>query len=65
MLAKYAAMATALFILMALPLTILFVGALLAKLPFGEQVPDYLRALAGAAAAAPWSSPASGWSSPR
>jgi ABC-2 type transport system permease protein len=47
--AKYAAMASALFVLMALPLTILFVGALLAKLPIGEQVPDYLRSLGGAA----------------
>jgi ABC-2 type transport system permease protein len=46
--AKYAAMASAVFLLMALPLTILFVGALLAKLPIGEQVPDYLRALGGA-----------------
>ena len=35
-----------------LPLTILFVGALLAKLPLDEQVPDYLRSLVGAAALA-------------
>ena len=47
-LAKYAAMTTALFMLLALPLTILFVGALLAKLPLDEQVPDYLRSLVGA-----------------
>lgn len=47
--AKVAAMATALFVLMVLPLTILLVGALLAKLPISEQVPDYLRSLAGAA----------------
>lgn len=46
--AKFAALTTALFVLMALPLTILFAGALLAKLPIGEQVPDYLRAMAGA-----------------
>jgi ABC-2 type transport system permease protein len=46
--AKYAAMTTAVFLFMALPLTILFVGALLAKLPIDKQVPDYLRALAGA-----------------
>jgi ABC-2 type transport system permease protein len=46
--AKYAAMTAALFVFMALPLTILFVGALLAKMPVDEQVPDYLRALAGA-----------------
>ena len=47
-LAKYAAMVTALFVLMALPLTILFLGALLAKLPLRDQAPDYLRALAAA-----------------
>jgi ABC-2 type transport system permease protein len=46
--AKYAALATAVFVLMALPLTILFAGALLAKLPIGEQVPDYLRSMLGA-----------------
>jgi ABC-2 type transport system permease protein len=46
--AKYAALTAATFVLMALPLTILFVGALLAKLPVGEQVPDYLRSLGGA-----------------
>ena len=47
--AKYAAMATAVFLLLALPLTLLLGGALLAKLPLGEQLPDYLRAMAGAA----------------
>jgi ABC-2 type transport system permease protein len=47
-LAKYAAMATALFVLIALPLTILFLGALLAELPLGEQLPDYLRSLGAA-----------------
>ena len=47
--AKYAGMAAALFILMALPLTLLLAGALLAELPVGEQLPDYLRAMAGAA----------------
>ena len=46
--AKYAAMVTALFVLMALPLTILFLGALLAKLPLRDQLPDYLRAMAAA-----------------
>jgi ABC-2 type transport system permease protein len=46
--AKYAAMAAAVFVLMALPLTILFVGALLAKLPLDEQLPDYGRSMAGA-----------------
>ena len=48
-LAKFAALATAVFVLLALPLTILFVGALLAKLPLSEQVPDYARSLGGAA----------------
>ena len=47
--AKYAAMATALFVLMALPLTILFVGALLAKIPVTDEAPGYLRSLGGAA----------------
>ena len=48
-LAKYAALATAVFVLVALPLTILLAGALLAELPLGEQLPDYLRAMGGAA----------------
>ena len=47
--AKFAAMAAAVFVLIATPLTVLFVGALLADLPLGEQLPDYLRALAGGA----------------
>jgi ABC-2 type transport system permease protein len=47
--AKYAGMAAALFLLMALPLTLLLAGALLAELPIGDQLPDYLRAMAGAA----------------
>ena len=47
--AKYAAMATALFILMGLPLTLLFAGALLAELPIEDQLPGYLRSMAGAA----------------
>ena len=47
--AKYAGLATALFVLMAVPLTLLFVGALLAELPLEDQVRDYLRALIGAA----------------
>lgn len=50
--AKYAGMAAALFLLMALPLTLLLAGALLAELPVGEQLPDYLRAMGGAALAA-------------
>jgi ABC-2 type transport system permease protein len=51
--AKYAAMTVALLVYMVLPLTILFAGALLAKLPPSEQVPNYLRSLAGAALLAP------------
>ena len=47
--AKAAALATAVFLLLALPLTIMFVGALLAELPFGEQLADHLRALAAVA----------------
>jgi ABC-2 type transport system permease protein len=50
--AKYAGMATALFLLMGLPITLLLAGALLAELPIDEQLPDYLRAMAGAALAA-------------
>ena len=46
--AKYAAMASALFVLTAAPLTIMFVGALIVGLSFTEQIPDYLRALVGA-----------------
>lgn len=47
--AKYAALTTAIFILAALPVTLLFISALLAELPLDEQVPDFLRALGGAA----------------
>lgn len=47
--AKYGAMAAALFVLTALPLTLLLAGALLAKLPLDEQLPDYFRAMGGAA----------------
>jgi len=47
--AKYAGMTAALFLLMGLPLTLLLAGALLAELPLGEQLPDYLRSMAGAA----------------
>ena len=46
--AKYAAMASALFVLTAAPLTIMFAGALVVGLPITEQIPDYLRALTGA-----------------
>lgn len=47
-LAKFAAMTSALFLLIALPLTILFGGALLAKLPPAAEVRHYLQGLAGA-----------------
>jgi ABC-2 type transport system permease protein len=47
-LAKYAALVTAVLVLMALPLTILLAGALLAELPLSEQLPDYLRAMGAA-----------------
>ena len=63
--AKYAGMATALFILMALPITLLFAGALLAELPLGEQLPDYLRAHGGRRAATRSCWPGSAWSSRR
>lgn len=45
--AKFAAMTAALFILMAVPLTILYIGALLAKLSFGTQTKEYLLSLVG------------------
>jgi ABC-2 type transport system permease protein len=47
--AKYAGMVAALFLLIAIPITLLLLGALLAELPLDEQLPDYLRAMAGAA----------------
>lgn len=47
-LAKYAALSVAVFILLAVPLLIMYIGALLAELPFGEQTADVLLALAGA-----------------
>ncbi len=47
--ARYAGFATALFVLTAVPLTLLFVGALLAELPLEDQLRDYLRGLIGAA----------------
>ena len=46
--AKYAAMASALFVLTAAPLTIMFGGALVVGLSITEQIPDYLRAMVGA-----------------
>jgi len=50
--AKYAGTATAMFLLTGLPITLLLAGALLAELPVEDQLPDYLRAMAGAAVAA-------------
>ncbi len=47
--AKYAGMSAALFVLLGLPITLLLAAALLAELPLDEQLPDYLRAMAGAA----------------
>jgi ABC-2 type transport system permease protein len=44
-LAKYAALGSAVFILIAVPLTVLFVGALLGKFPFWEQTRGYLSSL--------------------
>ncbi len=51
-LAKYAALATALFLMMAIPLLVLYVGALLAKLSVGSQTPNFARGLGGAAVTA-------------
>jgi len=46
--AKFAGMSTALFILVGLPITLLFLSALLADLTLEDQLPDYLRAMGGA-----------------
>lgn len=46
-LAKYAALSAAVFVFVAAPLTIMFLGALLVELPIDEQAPDYLRSLGG------------------
>jgi ABC-2 type transport system permease protein len=47
-LAKLAALSSAVFILIAIPLTVLYVGALLAKLPFWAQTRGYLGGMIGA-----------------
>lgn len=47
--AKYAALATAVFLLMAIPLTVMYIGALLAKLPVDQETPNFVRSLGGAA----------------
>lgn len=44
-LAKFAALATALFLLTAVPLLILYIGALLAKLDFGDQTAGFAKGL--------------------
>ena len=43
--AKYAALATALFILTAVPVTILYIGSLLAKFDFGDATSGFAKAL--------------------
>ena len=46
--AKYAAMVAAVLVLLATPLTVMFVGALLAGMDLGDQVGEYARAMVGA-----------------
>ena len=48
-LARWASLAAAVLVLLAVPLTLLLAGALLAEMPLGEQLADHLRALAQAA----------------
>lgn len=48
-LAKFAGLATALFLLLTAPLLIMYVGALLAEFPVGRETGDVLLALVGAA----------------
>jgi ABC-2 type transport system permease protein len=50
--ARYASLAVAVFAFIATPLTLLFACALLARLPLGRELPDYLRGLGEAAMAA-------------
>ena len=45
--AKYAAMAAALFIITGLPLVVLYLGGLLAGLPFGQQTAEFAGAMLG------------------
>ncbi|GAA2758549.1 ABC transporter permease [Actinopolymorpha rutila] len=47
--AKYAALVASLFILMAVPLVVMYAGALLGKYPFGAQTKGLLAGLAGVA----------------
>jgi ABC-2 type transport system permease protein len=46
--AKFAALAAAVFIFLAVPLTVMFAGAMLARMPAWDQVKGWLAALAGA-----------------
>ncbi|GAA2864752.1 ABC transporter permease [Streptosporangium fragile] len=46
--AKLAAMATAMFLLLAVPLTVLYIGEVIVDLPGGTRTGDYLTAMAGA-----------------
>lgn len=48
--AKYAAMTSALFVLMAVPLAVLYAGGLLATFPAGRETADFVLGLAGVAA---------------
>lgn len=48
--AKFAAMSVAVFALLAIPQVLLLAGALLAKFPVRENVPEFLRAIAACAA---------------
>lgn len=47
--AKYAGLTAALFVLLALPVVLLFVGAMLAELPLDDQLAGVARGLAGSA----------------
>ncbi|WP_031508667.1 ABC transporter permease subunit [Streptomyces megasporus] len=47
--AKYAAMASALFLFVTAPLVVMYVGALLVELDFGDQTTGFLQGLAGTA----------------
>ncbi|WP_205857097.1 ABC transporter permease [Phytoactinopolyspora endophytica] len=47
--AKYASLSIGIFILLAVPLLIMYVGALLAELPIGSETADVMSALVGAA----------------
>lgn len=61
-LAKFAAMASALFILTAAPLVVLYVGALLAKLDFADQTKGFAQGLVSVALLAPVRRRSAWWS---